>query len=126
MLRDDKHQHVEEDEEGAEGDAAGAGEEVVPQAEQAGSEADENGCEHERGADKAAEIKSLFVQIHILIFEKERRRSRRVFFVLPYEACVDGNDGIEFAGPRRLVVRPAVPRQRFRGRLEDGGGKTSL
>ena len=74
MLRDDEHQHVEEDEEGAEGDAARAVEEVVPQAEQAGAEADENGGEHESGADEAADIKSLIVQIHVLIFEKQRRR----------------------------------------------------
>ena len=108
MLCYDKHQHVEKDEKGAEGNAAEAGEEVVPQAEQAGTEADKNGREHERGADEAAEIKSLFVQIHILIFEKQRRRSRRVFFVLPYEACVNGNDGIEFSSPWRLIVRPAI------------------
>ena len=73
MLRDDKRQHVEKDEKGAKGDTAWTGEEVVPQTLKAGSKADKDGRKHKRGADETADIKSLFVQIHVLIFEKQHR-----------------------------------------------------
>ena len=99
MFRDDEHQHVKEDEKRAEYDAAWAGEERFPQAQKAGSEAEKNGREHESGTNESADVKSLFVQIQVLVFKKQCRFACRVFFILTYEACVDGHHGIVFSGP---------------------------
>ena len=67
MFCDDQHQHVEEDEKRAEYDSAWTGEKVFPQTQQAGSEAEKDGREHQRGTDESADIKSLFVQIQVLV-----------------------------------------------------------
>ena len=120
MLCDDEHQHVKEDEKRAEYDAAWTGEKCFPQAQQAGSEAEKDGCEHERGTDESADIKSLFVQMQVLVFQKQCRFVFRVFFILAYEAGIDRHYGIEFSGPWWLCVWLAVVGQRFCRRLENG------
>ena len=104
MLCDDEHQHVKEDEKRAEYDAAWTGEKCFPQAQQAGSEAEKDGREHERRADESADIKSLFVQIQVLVFKKQCRFVCRVLFILAYEACVDGHHRVIFSCPWWLRV----------------------